>query len=73
MMTMLSKQWVVASRPEAEVLPDGLVVAGADAQVIFMGDATADPVKQLLESSLNGRRFSDVSQPDQLWSILKQY
>ncbi|MFT4546738.1 MAG: hypothetical protein ACI9UA_000735 [Pseudoalteromonas tetraodonis] len=47
--------------------------AGSDAQIIFMGDATATPVKALLESRLNGRRFSDVSQPDQLWSLIKQH
>ena len=47
--------------------------AGNDAQIIFMGDATAEPVKELLEASLNGRRFSDVSQPEQLWSLLKQH
>jgi hypothetical protein len=59
--------------PVMKILSPLLDSAGSEAQIIFMGDATADPVKQMLESSLKGRRFSDVSQPDQLWSLLKQY
>ena len=61
------------TEPVMKILTPLIDNAGADAQIIFMGDATADPVKQTLEASLNGRRLSDVSQPDQLWSLLKQY
>jgi hypothetical protein len=59
--------------PVMKILTPLIDNAGSDAQVIFMGDASAEPVKALLESSLNGRRFSDVSQPDQLWSLMKQH
>lgn len=59
--------------PVMKILSPLIDNAGSDAQIIFMADSTGEPVKRLLESSLNGRRFSDVSQPDQLWSILKQY
>ena len=59
--------------PVMKILSPLVENAGSDAQIIFMGDPSAEPVKELIESSLNGRRFSDVSQPDQLWSLMKQY
>jgi len=59
--------------PVMKILSPLVDNSGEDAQIIFMGDATATPVRELLESSLSGRRFSDVSQPDQLWSLMKQY
>ena len=59
--------------PVMKILSPLVDSAGSDAQIIFMGDSGAEPVREMLESTLNGRRFSDVSQPDQLWSILKQY
>jgi len=58
--------------PVMKILNPLLENAGQEAQVIFMGDASAEPVKELLQGSLNGRRFSDVSQPDQLWTLMKQ-
>lgn len=61
------------AEPVMKILTPLIENAGSDAQIIFMGDPTAEPVKELLESTLNGRRFSDVSQPDQLWSLMKQH
>lgn len=61
------------AEPVMKILTPLIDNAGSEAQIIFMGDPSAAPVKELLESSLNGRRFSDVSQPDQLWSLLKQH
>ena len=59
--------------PVIKIVTPLLENAGRDAQIIFMGDSTAEPVKAMLEAQLNGRRFSDVSQPDQLWSLMKQH
>ena len=46
--------------------------AGSEAQVVFIGDNTGIPIKEMLSTSMPNRRISDVSQPDQLWSLLKE-
>ncbi len=61
------------AEPVMKILTPLIDNAGSEAQIIFMGDPSGAPVKDLLESSLKGRRFSDVSQPDQLWSLMKQH
>ena len=59
--------------PIVKILTPLLQNAGGSAQMIFMADQPGSGIREVLEQSMPQLRITDVSQPDQLWSIMKEY
>jgi hypothetical protein len=58
--------------PVSKILQPLVDHAGANAQIIFMADEVGTGLSEYLQSALPNIRISDVTQPSQMWNILKQ-
>ncbi len=82
-MTQADDQWVeLRSRsnlyktedldPIAKILHPLVEHAGDGAQIIFMADEAGTGIAEYLQSAMPNVRVSDVTQPNQLWKILRE-
>ncbi|MEM9481407.1 MAG: hypothetical protein AAGA58_17290 [Verrucomicrobiota bacterium] len=58
--------------PIVKVLKPLIEHVGEGAQMIFMGDEANTGLPDFLQQVVPGMRFSDVTQPNQLWKILSE-
>ena len=59
--------------PVAKILQPLIDHAGDGAQIIFMADEIGTGLPEYLQNALPGIRVSDVTQPSQMWNLMKQY